>query len=155
MGRPPKPLEQKRRTGRSSGRDSGGRKLPEIAEVVSLPAASAGGPEPPTDLLLDGRRLWTRAWDTAITWLSPASDMEAVEQACRLADDIATARERFRATRDPADGRLVVALHKELASALSALGFDPTARSRLGVAEVKRASALEDLIARRKNGSSG
>lgn len=150
MGRPPKPAEHHRRVGRANGtKKADGRPLPVVAEVVALPAAPPGGPEPPADLRLDGRRLWSRAWDQAITWLSPASDLEAVEQACHLADDIAAARTRYRATTDPADGRVVVALHKELAAALSALGFDPTSRSRLGVAEVKRASALEELIARR------
>lgn len=149
MARPPKPLEQKRLTGRSPGRDSGGRKLPEVSTVVALPMAD-GVPDPPSDLLLDGRRLWDRAWGAAITWLSPDSDMETVEQACRLADDVAAARKRYRATTDPSDGRLVVQLSKSLADALSALGFDPTSRSRLGVAEVKRASALEQLIATRQ-----
>jgi hypothetical protein len=110
-----------------------------------------GVPEPPLDFGLDGRRLWERAWGAAITWLSPASDMEAVEQACRIADDIAAARERYRATRDPSDGRMVVQFSKALTDALSALGFDPTARSRLGVAEVKRASALETLLATRRS----
>lgn len=36
-GRPPKPLEQRRRTGRAPGRDSGGRKLPDLASVTALP----------------------------------------------------------------------------------------------------------------------
>lgn len=108
-----------------------------------------GVPDPPTDLLEDGVRLWKRAWSKAITWLSPDSDMQAVEQACRLADDMAAARRRYRATSDPADARAVVAVSKELGEALSRLGFDPTARSRLGVAEVKRASALDELLARR------
>jgi hypothetical protein len=36
-GRPPKPLEQRRRTGRSPGRDSGGRPLPDGATVTALP----------------------------------------------------------------------------------------------------------------------
>ena len=149
MGRPPKPLEQKRMTGRSPGRDSGGRKLPEVAVVTALPMA-AGVPDPPADLLLDGQRLWERAWGAAITWLSPDSDMEAVEQACRLADDMAAARKRYRATTDPSDGRMVKQFDDALAAALSRLGFDPTARSRLGVAEVKHASALERLIAARQ-----
>jgi hypothetical protein len=109
-----------------------------------------GVPDPPSDLLLDGLRLWERAWGAAITWLSPDSDMEAVEQACRLADDVAAARKRYRATTDPADGRMVKNFDDALASALSRLGFDPTARSRLGVAEVKRASALEELLAKRR-----
>jgi P27 family predicted phage terminase small subunit len=47
-GRPPKPVEQKERTGRAPGRDSGGRKLPET--VVELPTAD-GVPDPPADLV--------------------------------------------------------------------------------------------------------
>lgn len=147
-GRPPKPLEQKRRTGRSPGRDSGGRKLPEAGALVAMPMAE-GVPEPPLDFGLEARRLWERAWSEAIHWLSPASDMEVVEQACRLVDDVAVARERYRATRDPGDLRGLVAVQKLLHEALSALGFDPTARSRLGLAEVKRASKLDELRARR------
>lgn len=150
-GRPPKPIEQKRRTGRAPGRDSGGRKLPEPAEVVALPMAP-GVPEPPTDFGLDATRLWERAWSAAITWLSPDSDMEAVEQACRLTDDVAVARQRYRATRDPGDLRALVAVQKSLSDALSTLGFDPTARSRLGLAEVKRASKLDELRERRTQG---
>jgi hypothetical protein len=105
------------------------------------------------DFGLDARRLWERVWGDGITWISPASDMEAAEQACRLADDVEIARARYRATRDPSDGRMVVQFSKALTDALSALGFDPTSRSRLGVAEVKRASALDELIARRANRS--
>jgi phage terminase small subunit len=149
MGRPPKPLEQKRLTGRSPGRDSGGRALPKRGEVVALPMA-AGVPDCPADLGLMGRQLWERAWDAAITWLSPNSDMAAVEAACRLEDDLATARERYRVTRDPCDGRMVVAFSKELAAALAALGFDPASRTRLGVAEVTRVSKLEALRASRE-----
>lgn len=47
-GRPPKPVEQKAAVGRSAGRDSGGRKLPET--VVELPTAE-GVPDPPADLV--------------------------------------------------------------------------------------------------------
>jgi hypothetical protein len=142
-GRPPKPIEVKRRNG-----NPGKRPLPEPGTVVALPLA-ADVPNCPDDLGLEGRQLWNRAWDAAITWLSPASDMEAIEQACRIADDLEIARHRYRATRDPGDGRMVVQFSKAMTDALSALGFDPTSRSRLGVAEVKRASALDELIARR------
>lgn len=148
-GRPPKPLEQKRRTGRTTKTDSGGRKLPELAQVTALPMAK-DVPEPPADLGLEGRALWEKAWSSAITWLSPDSDWTEVVEACSLADDVAAARRRYRATTDPGDARAVVALSKQLTEALSVLGFNPTARSRLGVAEVKRASALDELLARRK-----
>jgi phage terminase small subunit len=150
MGRPPKPLEQKRRTGRSPGRDTGGRKLPDASNVVALPPAE-GVPEYPADLGVDGRTLWDRAWASAITWLAPASDMGEVEEACRLADDVAAARKRYRATTDPGDARALVAVSKQLTEALSALGFTPVARARLGVAEVKRVSALEELLAKRRS----
>ncbi len=146
MGRPPKPLEVKRRTGRAPGRDSGGRLLPQV--VVALPM-SGDVPEPPTDLGLEGRELWGKAWAAAITWLSEDSDWTAVVNACRAADDLSTARRRYQATTDPGDGRAVVALGKALTDALSVLGFDPTSRGKLGVAEVKKLGALEQLLASR------
>lgn len=148
-GRPPKPIEQKRRTGRTADTDSGGRKLTPTNSVVALPMAD-NIPDPPADFGLDARRLWARAWDSAITWLSPHSDMESVEQTCRLVEDIAIARERYRATRDPGDLRALVAVQKLLQESLSLLGFDPTARSRLGLAEVKRVSKLDELRARQQ-----
>jgi phage terminase small subunit len=152
MGRPPKPLEQKRRTGRSPGRDSGGRKLPEPAIVVALPPANGAPPYPP-DLGLAGQRLWDRAWNAALTWIAPATDRDQIEEAARLADDVAAARTRYRATTDPGDARALVAVSKQLTEALSVLGFNPVARARLGVAEVKRASALDQLIERRSRRS--
>jgi hypothetical protein len=45
---------------------------------------------------------------------------------------------------------MVATFHRELASALSSLGFDPAARTRLGVAEVTRVSKLEALRAKRE-----
>jgi phage terminase small subunit len=107
-------------------------------------------PDAPADLGKDGLELWGRAWSMAITWLSPDSDLSTIENTCRAADDLASARARYRATTEPADARAVVALSKTFTDALSSLGFDPTARSRLGVAEVKRASALDNLIAKRQ-----
>jgi phage terminase small subunit len=153
-GRPPKPIEQKRRTGRTPDTDSGGRKLTPANAVIALPLAT-GIPEPPADFGLDARRLWVRAWDSAITWLSPHSDMESVEQACRLVEDIAIARERYRATHDPGDLRALVAVQKLMQDSLSLLGFDPTSRSRLGLAEVKAASTLDKIAARRAERQQG
>lgn len=150
-GRPPQPLELKRRRGRTPGTDSGGRALPVLAEVVALPTAN-GMPEFPVELGEDGKTLWRRIWAEGITWISPLSDLALAEEACRAMDDVATARRRYRATTDPSDARALVALGKRLDEALSAIGFSPTARSRLGVAEVKRASALETLLAKRAGG---
>lgn len=139
MPNPPKPTEQKRLLG-----NPGKRPLPVQGNVVPLPMARETPPTPPK-LGRDGRRLWKRSWDEAITWLSPHSDIERVEQACRLADDLAIARERYRSTREPVDARIVATLARELGSALSELGFTPVARTRMGVAEVVRVSKLEAL----------
>lgn len=148
-GRPRKPIEQKRKTGRTPTTDSGGRKLPDVTNVTILPMAD-GTPTPPIDLGLAGRELWEKAWDRAITWLSPTSDIKQVEQACRIADDLSLARTIYNTTRDSQDGRLVVALNKSYSDALASLGFTPVSRSQLGVAEVKRVSALEQLIASKR-----
>lgn len=143
-GRPPKPNEMKRATG-----NPGRRALPELAVVQTLPMATEI-PDAPKDLGDKGIELWNRCWSMAITWLATSSDITAVEHACRTIDLLELASNKYRATLDSSDGRLVVALSKTLADALSVLGFDPTSRSRLGVAEVKRASALDNLIARRQ-----
>jgi hypothetical protein len=143
-GRPPKPVEVKRRIG-----NPGKRPLPEPSNVVALPPA-AGPPPYPADLGDEGRDLWDRAWSAAITWLSPDSDGKQVEEAARTADNLAVARKRYMATTDPSDARALVALSKQFTEALSALGFNPVARARLGVAEVKRVSALEELVAKRQ-----
>ena len=44
----------------------------------------------------------------------------------------------------------MVALSKSFHEALASLGFTPTSRSQLGVAEVKRVTALEQLIATKR-----
>lgn len=143
-GRPPKPAELKRITG-----NPGKRKLPDLQVITTIPMASSI-PDAPAGLGKDGIALWNTAWANAITWLSPSSDLQAIENAARLADDVAAARAKYRATLESADGRLLVQLNKSFVDALSTLGFDPTARSRLGVAEVKAISAIDKLLAKRE-----
>lgn len=143
-GRPPKPTELKRALG-----NPGKRPLPDLKVVTHLePALST--PEPPMDLRKDGLRLWERAWDNAITWLSPQSDREAIENAARLADANAFALARYFETQEAADARAYVAINKAFTDSLSSLGFDPTSRSKLGVAEIKTVSALDKLVAKRE-----
>lgn len=142
-GRPPKPIEEKRRLG-----NPGKRALPDVAEVVALRPAD-GIPDRPGELLTAGAALWDRIWTAGAIWIAPQTDSEAVAEVCRLTDDVAAARERYRATRDPGDLRALTAVSKLLQEALAALGFNPTARTRLGVAEVKAQNKLEELRDRR------
>jgi P27 family predicted phage terminase small subunit len=74
-GRPPKPLEQRRRTGRSPGRDSGGRPLPNVASVTALPGVigpdgTLAIPRTPDDLLTGQRARTCPFRDRAV--LTPA-----------------------------------------------------------------------------------
>jgi len=149
MGRPPKPAEIKRVTGRTPGHDSGGRPLPELANITILSMADQT-PEAPSMLGDEGKIFWTRIWDNAITWLSPSSDLSAIENAARLADAVSAARTKYMATLESADGRAYVQINKAFTDALASLGFDPVSRSRLGVAEVKRVSAIDQLLQKRQ-----
>jgi len=143
-GRPPKPNELKRKTG-----NPGKRALPNLKVVQAIPMA-ASTPDAPDYLGDDGVKLWNQLWDEAISWLKPVSDMTAIENAAMLADDLRIARDRYRATREPADGRVLIQINKSFVDALSSLGFDPTSRSRLGVAEVKAMSAIDKLLEKRQ-----
>jgi hypothetical protein len=50
---------------------------------------------------------------------------------------------------------MVATFNTELHKGLAELGFNPTARSRLGVAEVKKLSRLEEMMARRAETQGG
>lgn len=143
-GRPPKPTELKRATG-----NPGKRPLPDLKVIHSLPMATQV-PEAPANLGEEGKRFWEGIWNHGINWLSPDSDNRAILNAAMLADDLALARAKYRATHEAADGKLLVHLNKAFVDALSTLGLDPTSRSRLGVAEVKKMSALDELLAKRE-----
>src|ERR1043166_5629852 len=145
MSRPPLPIEHHRRVGRGNGtKKLNGSPLPVVGEIVQLPMAS-GMPDCPADLAEDGREMWRRIWQHGLTWISPHTDLAAAEEACRAADALAVARRRYRATTDPKDAAALATWGKRLDLALSQLGFNPTARSRLGVAEVTRVSKLDAL----------
>lgn len=132
----------------------GKRALPAPSNVIALPAAD-GVPDYPDGLEAEGRLLWERLWKAAAIWLSPATDIATVQMACELADGVGIARRKYLATHDAPDARAWVQINSEFRATLSALGFDPTARARLGVAEVKAASRLDQLIERhQRRGSS-
>jgi len=140
---PPVPIEIKRKRG-TLRRD---RQLHQ-GNLVMLPMAQ-DVPAVPPELRAAGRALWALVWEHGMTWISPVSDMAAVGLACQLADGVVKANERYMVTGEPRDARAWVAISVAFSRALSALGFDPTARARLGVAEVKAASAIDKLLDRK------
>lgn len=141
-GRPPKPTEQKRLTG-----NPGKRALPKQGEMVLLKSAYEI-PEPHRPLLSAGKQLWERIWGMGQTWLSPDTDADLLLMTCELLDERWNLRIQVMQNNRPDERKALRELDRQLVANLSLLGFTPTDRSRLGVAEVKRQSKLEELRAR-------
>jgi P27 family predicted phage terminase small subunit len=151
-GRPPKPVEIKRKTG-----NPGKRPLP---APISIVPASEGPRAVPANLGVAGSDLWDAVWSAGTDWLA-SSDAPLVTILAELADE----RESWRLLAE-ADGPTFttatgyVAIHpavsqiraitKDMVAVLSLLGFSPTDRTRLGLAEVKRMSGLAELLERRR-----
>lgn len=151
-GRPPTPTERKRRTG-----NPGKRALPE--PVVQL-AAVASIPAPPDTLADKGLAVWDRLWTAGQAWLSPATDLDLLTRLCEAHDERealrdAIADEGYMVTGSMGQRRAnpllseLRALESQMTKYESLCGFTPTDRARLGYAEVKRASKLDELLSRR------
>jgi len=143
-GRPPKPTEQKRRVG-----NPGKRSLPAV--VTALPMREIN-PDPSRPLGAAGRTLWDRAWNHGRAWMAE-TDMELLLLTCEQLDERQMLRIRVLRDNDWRERSGLRALDKVIQDGLGMLGFSPSDRSRLGVAEVKVASALEEVRRRRNAGS--
>lgn len=162
-GRPPLPMELKRKRG-TARTDSNQRvAVPPQSETLALRPAD-GVPPVPIGLGSAGRTFWPKVWSAA-AWLSLDLDMPAIEQACYVLDEVEQYRtqiqeEGIQLTKPvvtPAgmvvgEERYANPLIKQLRDAstqlqkwLSELGFNPTARAKLGLAEVRAKSAFEEL----------
>jgi hypothetical protein len=142
-GRPSKPIEQKRLLG-----NPGKRAMPDENSVVLLQQVEQT-PEPPRPLLKYGQDLWDRIWGMAATWVSDTSDLELLTMTCEMVDERWNLRVKVMQSDDAVMRRGLRELDRQIVSNLSLLGFTPSDRSRLGVAEVKAKSKLEELMDRR------
>jgi phage terminase small subunit len=158
-GRPPQPVEQKRRRG-----NPGKRPLPE--PTVVIPASAP--PDPPADLGPHGQSYW-EAIGRAAAWIAYAIDYPTLHMACLVLDETHAMRtliaEKGLTHLEPIvtpAGRVVGAklvpnpmirelrvAETQLRTHLSTLGLDPTARARLGYAEVRRQTEIEALMQQR------
>lgn len=141
-GRPPKPIEQKRRLG-----NPGKRPLP--TNVIPLeplsPIDLGDATDPLVSTLIDAG---------AIHWLA-RTDLPILEVAKQLWLDQALLRRSLDGEFSRDVFNAYIATLKELRACLSLLGLTPTDRSRLGVAEVKARSTLEKLMDRRGSRADG
>ena len=163
MARRPEPLERQQRKARGDGRTPGGREIVKAAYTI---VKREDAPPMPRGLKVRGRKEWTKIWSSG-PWLNPDQDYAWVEMIARAYDDIDTFRARI-----VDDGLIVTGyagqtvahpLITEVRKAeaviqkcLSILGYSPSDRARLGMAEVKKETALQEYIsAVRKNESRG
>lgn len=161
-GRPAKPVEVKRALG-----NPGGRPLPPAPMPgEGLPAVD-GIPTPPI-LGLEGLEMWQEIWSAGNTWLSPVADRRLVTMLCQAQDEAESIR-RALATGEVkrhyvvGNGQHVThpyvnqlkELRVQMTSWLSALGFSPSDRARLGIGEVRQADVFDELKRRREARASG
>lgn len=140
IGRPNQPIELKRLKGTLRAD-----RLPSSEPLITL-TNSQREPEPQTNLGEQGLAFWAQAW--SIPWLSQSSDYWLVLITAQALDE--RDQVRIAISESPSDRRLRATLReldKQVINAYSLLGFSPSDRSRLGVAEVKKESKLEQLIA--------
>ena len=142
-GRPAKPIEQKRLLG-----NPGKRALPDEDSVILLERAEEI-PEPTRPLLKYGQELWDRIWGMGATWVSDKTDIELLMMTCEMIDERWNLRVKVMQNDDPRMRRGLRELDRQIVSNLSLLGFTPSDRARLGVAEIKAKSKLEELMERR------
>ena len=141
MPNPPKPLEQKRLIG-----NPGKRALPS-----GLPMVEGGYVEPQRPLEFAGMQLWQAAMTTGGNWIARNSDTQLLLMVCEQMDRRTDLIAKIDETQE---WRLYRALHdleKMISTNLSMLGFTPADRTRLGLAEVKAMSKLDQLMERKAN----
>jgi P27 family predicted phage terminase small subunit len=155
-GRPPKPIERARVTARDSTHKADGRPLPVIQGTIVKDVVV---PDPPSELGGRGTTEWAAIWEAGRAWLAPAQDYRWVEMICHAYDDIEGFRARVKRDGLIAKGSqgqviahpLIAEIRRAEASiqkCLSVLGFSPSDRARLGLAEIKARSKLQDMMAK-------
>jgi len=142
MPNPPKPAEQKRKLG-----NPGKRAMPKESEVMALPS---GYVDPPRPLEFAGQQLWDAAFKHGGTWISSNTDVPLLTLTCEQLDR----REELRSAiaENGLDRQLIMSINeteKLISSNLGLLGFSPADRTRLGLAEVKTQSKLQELMAKK------
>jgi hypothetical protein len=97
-----------------------------------------------------GRHLWDKVWQQGLNWIAPSTDSELLLMTCEMIDERWNLRIKTMQTDDAKMRRGLRELDRQIVSNLSLLGFTPSDRSRLGVAEIKARSKVEELRAKLK-----
>lgn len=155
-GRPPKPMEIRR-----DGDTPKSFRMP-AAPMPGEGLAPANGIPIPPPLGPDGLQMWNDLWTAGQRWMNPESDSSMMIMLCQAVDESeqirrALALGEVKRYYTLANGQQVThpmvtqlrELRAQITSWLSAMGFSPTDRARLGLAEVRMPNELDELQARR------
>jgi len=151
-GRPPKPVEQKRKNG-----NPGQRKLPDLKNVIALPQIKN---QPPIHLSDSGKKIWLEIRELA-PWVATTDGKLLVElcekmdrkyalQAKLNASEFVLYTDKGYAYSNPLFGMLNT-VENDIVKLLSLLGLTPIDRSKLGVAEVTTKGKLAQLLEQQKS----
>ena len=156
-GRPAKPVEAHRLAGNPSKKQ-----LPAAPGLGEGMAGASEVPTAPAHLGDPGLQLWAHVWTAGRQWLAPESDQTIILLLCEAMDEYAGIKrqletgevERFYTM---ANGSMVTHplvnqlkdLRIHMTTWLAAIGFSPSDRSRLGLAEVRVRDEIDDLMRRR------
>jgi hypothetical protein len=144
MPNPAKPIEMKRKLG-----NPGKRAMPGEGALMQI---EGGYREPLRPLGEAGAQLWSEVFEAGGLWVSSRTDTQLLQMVCELLDRREILRKEFLA--DPTERKINMSLletEKLIQTSLGLLGFTPSDRSRLGLAEVKTQSKLEELMQRKAN----
>jgi P27 family predicted phage terminase small subunit len=158
-GKKREPIEKKRLRGARVRNGLAAMPVPEFAlatiSLTDLPAAPEGLGE-------YGRAYWTMFWDAGRRHLSEKHDSALVQKLCAAIEQVALIEQwqGSDVTRwfyETANGQLVThplikqksELNAQITAWLSLLGFTPSDRARLGLAEIRVANELDNF--RRRN----
>ena len=141
MPNPGKPAEVKKKLGsRHYSEPTTGIELTQYEET----------PEPLRRLEESGLEFWDRVWARGAIWLSHRTDIELVQMVCEQLDERDSLRSFVLENMDAWHERAALRqLERDIASNLSSLGFTPADRTKLGLAEVKTQSKLQELMAKK------
>lgn len=166
-GRPKTPIEKQALAARGDGRTPGGRRVTQPGTVVVIPGRTGLKkepafdhsclPKPPPGLKKEGKKIWFELWDNG-PWLHPFEDHHLVAIIAKNYDLIAAFEKKIDETglilsgggyngQDVANPLLkeIKSCEQVIMTCFSKLGFSPSDRARLGLAEIKRQSGLQDL----------
>ena len=144
MPNPSKPTELKRKLG-----NPGQGKLPKPGELMTIPG---GYVEPLRPLEWAGLQLWDSVFKHGELWVSSRTDVHFLMLTCEQLDRREELKSKIEETGDWHMYKQLNDLERMIASNLGLLGFTPSDRTRLGLAEVKRQSKLEELQSKWSSG---